>query len=356
MTDVIFLGAGASKPFGIPTMIEFPNKIEKLLSGEQQELFRHIRHVLQENGVIEDLETIFTVLNEYRSAGELTKLSPNVLYRYYEEIRKSVNHTKRLERDIESLREQVQQIIRKMCTLKEPDINDKIYETYENFFQSLKDYYGFSDTAPLLHIYNFDIFTTNYDTCIEIFFDRARFEKDDDNILLDDGVSSDRRHWSPYNYGDRRNKLFKLHGSIDLQITDRGFIKYFGELPKVLRERRKGDLMIFPVRGKYVYEYPFFEMFIELRKALLQASKVIIVGFSFRDEAIRDIFRSVILRRENLYRKKTGRILRLILIDPMATKVKNKELRSISDKVIPIDGKFEESSTLDALRGALQKA
>ena len=348
MPDVLFIGAGASKPFGIPTMIDFPDKIQSLLSGEHASILKEIRETTKGFGLVDDLETIFTAVSEYDLVSP-GSISPGLLYRYSEHFHRILKEAvpEEKKRALVDLRAKIYDIVRGECNPQKGDLSDQIYQVYNPFFETISQAYGLSTTG-LLTQEIFHVFTTNYDVCVEIYFDKARFENRIEDISLDDGVLADRRHWSPLEYRGGKNRLYKLHGSIDMQVTDRGIIKYLGDLPTSLGEEVMEQFLLFPVAGKYVYGDPFFEMFSQLKKSLIDATRAIVIGFSFRDDPIRTIFIDAVQARAERERRGAGIGLKIHVVDPCATTVCEK-LKAIESYVYPIDGTFEDEQTLDRL-------
>ena len=60
---IIFLGVGASKPFGIPTMRELTSNIKnKLENAEDKKIIKIIENSLKAYNIIPDVESILTIL------------------------------------------------------------------------------------------------------------------------------------------------------------------------------------------------------------------------------------------------------------------------------------------------------
>ena len=350
--DVIFLGAGASNPFGIPTMSGFPDEIERELEGEQLALLKSVRECLSHFSVNSDLEAILYTLNEFENVGSASNISPALLYRFKDQMKNALKE--RLDeakmRNIGNLKDAILQIIVKKCTPNEPG---KIYSTYDQFFGAIVSQYG-GNVESLLSSENFAFFTTNYDTCLEIYFDKARFEKHKDTIYLDQGISSiDMRHWSPTNYRSNKNRLYKLHGSIDMDYTNFGITKYTGDLSQFGEvSRQKG--MIFPAVGKSVFEDPYFWMLSMLHQQLETANHAIVIGYSFRDPSVKSLFQSAASSRTDSTKWSRGSALRVYLLAPDASSITKKEFKE-DPAFVPVDGKFESEQDLRKLTEALKK-
>ena len=143
-------------------------------------------------------------------------------------------------------------------------------------------------------------------------------------------------------------RLFKLHGSID-QYYQNGKIVKKDTLfsTKTVGGLEPKDSMIYPMREKEVYKDPFFELFTRLKDCLTnQETKIcIVIGYSFGDEHIRNIFFDAVKRNQEI---------RIILIDPQAEQIRNdRRLEPIRGNIEPIEGKFGEEKVFEELKQKL---
>ena len=131
-----------------------------------------------------------------------------------------------------------------------------------------------------------DIFSANYDICIEQFC----------NTYKKDCVDGFDVGWNPrlFERTDVDVRLYKLHGSVMWYRTDRGdYVK----LPimsqkaetQLITGERAVTLILYPIR-KWEYAEPLLELLIELKRKLEKARFLFVVGYSFRDDHIRRIF------------------------------------------------------------------
>jgi len=103
-----------------------------------------------------------------------------------------------------------------------------------------------------------------------------------------------RNLWDPqggYRWGTAFTNLVKLHGSIDQFVTTVGIEKRQapptqGYYPSETLE----EMMIFPVHEKYVTRRPYFDLFTLLKSRLREEQFCVVIGFSFRDEAVNNAF------------------------------------------------------------------
>lgn len=131
---LLFFGAGASKPFGIPTMEEFSDRLK--LDGEEARLLQEIKGSLTKFNIRTDLESIFTALNEYKLAFDPSLLSPALAVRLHEALYGMTSKNFGSERlgDIEALRQNIQRQIVEICRVSGK--GTQIYETFEKFLSS----------------------------------------------------------------------------------------------------------------------------------------------------------------------------------------------------------------------------
>jgi hypothetical protein len=236
-----------------------------------------------------------------------------------------------------------------------------------------------------------DIFTTNYDLIIERYYDLLSDEyylfsktynyTEKREISYTDGFlfsvfedlhkdipafgrfklhgsilhsSVNENVWDPERYDDfvkhacREDipafRLFKLHGSIDQYYQNGEIVKKDTLFPtKTVDGIDLRESMIYPMREKEVYKDPFFELFTRLKSSLLSGKICIVIGYSFGDEHIRNIFFDAMKRNPEI---------RIILIDPQAKRIRD-DLEPIKDKIEPIEGEFGEESVFEELKQKL---
>jgi SIR2-like domain len=132
------------------------------------------------------------------------------------------------------------------------------------------------------------IATLNYDLTIE----QACHEAE---ISADTGIERwiKERQW---NWADDGVRLLKLHGSIDWcwepLPTDQGEM----EMPTVVQSTAPGSenrdpVLVFGLRNKLRPDGPFLSLLAEFEDMLSACDRLIVVGYSFRDEHINEIIR-----------------------------------------------------------------
>lgn len=154
-----------------------------------------------------------------------------------------------------------------------------------------------------------DIFTLNYDLCIEraLTTDKLRFSNGFDST----GV------WSPAEFKEATHiRLYKLHGSLDW-VDDEIYGLCSLEFPRHQNaETIKGDdlrpQLIFGTAHKLSAREPFLTLAYHFSRTVLDTKVLAIVGYSFGDEYVNQIIEQGL--------KKNG-ILRLVVVSPQADKL-----------------------------------
>ena len=99
------------------------------------------------------------------------------------------------------------------------------------------------------------------------------------------------------------------------------------------------------MREKEVYKDPFFELLTRLKTSLLSEKICAVIGYSFRDEYIRNIFFDAVKRNPEI---------KIIMINPKAKEIRD-DLKPIKDKIDPIEGEFGEESVFKELEEKLKE-
>jgi hypothetical protein len=322
---VFFLGAGASIEAGIPGTHKFiygkeneggiQGFLEWLNENNKSELkiLEAILDTFQQrtDHPVIDVELVLGTLNALNN-----KEKYDLVYFYNKETFKfksedAINVLKILESDLK-------EFIRKKVVVDK----DKI-----------------SYLTPLIEFQKeINIFSVNYDTCIEMLCVKHKLKYTDGFDL----------YWNPELFEKEKEfdiKLYKLHGSIMWYVTDYGnYVKLPIKLPiEMKREYRfplySGEIaspfILYPIGRKWEYTEPVGYLTNKLQKHLKSAKLCIVVGYSFRDDDIRRIFFESAKENENLT---------IILVDPNAGKIFTEKLiyrdekehipSPISDRVI----------------------
>lgn len=323
---VFFLGAGASVKAGVPDTFGLVDAFKTCVSDQpaNSQALEKILEILREwkrtndrrdDGV--DIELLLETLDQ------LAHRDLDVLLRFYEVTRYKLSGYA----DKRPLIAQLKDFVKSAGIVLSENIS------------YLQPFLAFiTDFKPL------DIFSVNYDTSIEQF---SNIHK----TSYTDGFDS---KWNPKLFEELRFdiRLYKLHGSIMWYRTDRGdYVKIptqseHSETQLITGERAE-TLMLYPMR-KWDYAEPLLELLIMLKRRLENAKFVIVVGYSFRDDHIRNVFWDVANK---------NRDLTVVLISPSAHKIYNERLKTydsttdqnlssipsaLSGRVVCLPYKFED--------------
>jgi len=310
MADIVwFIGAGASAPFGIPTMqgmvTEFRKELEEVGVQDENGLFDDIFTFLSANlGRPVDLESVFTVVDSlihwsperigiaslFQSAcvseGKYSKPSKEVIGS------KVVAPPEEFVTPAKKLRKRFEDFVKRKCEITE-DVIPRIDKAYGQLFDLVGQAAMVRNQGSNQHVYSdWPIFTTNYDAILECYWvDCAR-------VALNTGFSYNDVAGSKVTVPDNlRNpglRLFKLHGSVtwlldpvhgltEQRVVPKDMSKYTGR-------KFSGQVIVYPIEEKQLYVEPYMTMFHQLNRELRNTEKWVVVGYSFGDKIVRDMF------------------------------------------------------------------
>jgi SIR2-like domain len=312
---IFFLGAGASIPAGIMGVRdmtnEFLNQLQKEDHKEHLELTQDILDTLSKwknNNNDKDqvdvellLETIEKLENRHSDVMNLFYENKGNILTKFENLEKIPNYNVRLST---ILKQSIKRVTGKL------DIEIR----YLNGLLKIMTAY-----KPL------DIFSTNYDACIERFCTS-------NNKKYFDGFEGE---WKPEGFKtvDKDVRLYKLHGSITWSRSETGkytrneiAIKNTGD-PQfdLVTGEREVPIILYPGR-KLEYVEPVFDLLVEFKDHLGTVKYIFVIGYEFRDGHIRKLF---------LYAARKNRDFILFLITPSAHQVYHSKLNRYDDIDFP---------------------
>ena len=308
MTTLLFLGAGASQPFGIPTMTQMVSKFEEHLKKgniKGSYLYSQIKETLEKGYDISqvDIESVFSVI--VGIAQEVTPQRMGYYSFYY--LKKFSSEQKFTSSEIDeakNLRDELERFIQKECRVSN-EVND-IDTVYKNSYDALFRYiWGIKrQTNPkgLQYSVGWKACTTNYDRIFENYWKELRppidyFNRSDTQTPYFDSA----KDISTY-----ENTFVKLHGSIDWTVLENGDV--LEDYPDMyIRSKRKGRAMLYPIQQKDLYLHPWTTIFQELRNGLKSCDLWYVIGYAFNDEFVLNAFIEAFSDRK-----------RLIIINPHA--------------------------------------
>lgn len=302
-----FIGAGASVPFNYPTTAGFLKILNETDSISNQEFWAKCYknlYSMTEDGIRQfDIELLLKELEEYENfLAELLdqdSLKKRNLFGENTYTNVKLSGKKQQEVLFEGFCKEQRGNIRKLRV----KIYHLIYETYAKDKEATE---SFKETYK--HLFNkfvkrCDIFTTNYDSCIENAFLRDKelkskftdgFQEIDGDFIFNDSFFQRQVSGTNYNY-----RLFKLHGSVNWKRDPNNPNRIFRQNLFVPSELDY-YLMIYPGTKK-IEGYPFKEMYEHFRKELTVSKYCVIIGFSFRDDYINEIFEDTLNENDIRY-------------------------------------------------------
>jgi hypothetical protein len=343
---MIFLGAGASKAFGVKTLQEMTEDLVRIMESKgHAESVRVIIQNLKKYGLETDFEAMYTIvqgMTDFRQA--MKSAGPMAAYVCGECI-PLIN-----EKECQEILKEFKAFLLKVC---QPDsgVMEKITCTYSRLFHILSEN-NFNEREQWRrgNIDAMTIVTTNYDMVLEQYFlfNNKSFADGfvktiEQPLIRQFDIEEFRRdHLKSSTYW-----LIKLHGSIWMY-------KYGNSIFKTLVEpehspipvKIQDQMLIFPVKEKPILDYPYYEFYDLFRKE--QWKKMLVIGYSFRDEPVNCAI------VDNLRKVEDSIIL---IIDPNAeTLCTNLSfLYNIAQqRLIPINGEFGSESVFDNLTIALK--
>ena len=301
---IVFLGAGASRCCGIPTSKELTNRILQLpeSKGELHRLKRKFRA----NSVEFNTETLLAYLgassNRKAQFNEVGPILLGLLKGNSDFALRSVLRHK-------TLMSHVKAEIRNQCyvRIKQTSVKFRLKELmrpYDFFLRRLAQNKRFGLSAELRawphgkRIYpNLEFFTTNYDDVLETFFDQVHIPTTDGyhETMVPPGKGDEVTYlFDESEFDDSSNvRIYKIYGSIR-------YARYKSSIVRIepsvwlyaSGQRMIGDLLIYPGATKIVWNEPQLQLFYRLHRRLSNrnTSYCIVIGYSFGDRAIADVF------------------------------------------------------------------
>lgn len=297
--NLLFLGAGASRPYGKLLMGEFIDLFKRKIAGGNNHPFAIplnssplLNAICAEH---EDLEFLIEELDALGSRDYLEKQS----------VDRNFPGTGGVQ---ESRWPEFQQIATEARKLL-AKLKQEVYLQYRKIPDPAQTVILTKPIRLLGNDSHIVVFTTNYDPAVEKFCAMQ-------NLRLMDGFVHDERTqeyvWSRAAFSEplgvvRSLVLFKLHGSANWHRHDGRIIR---GLPTYdIGDPDYQNVMIYPATRKVATEDPFFTAYDYLEQCLDEADSCLVIGYSFRDYDTLMRFKSATL---------SNRHLRISVLDPNA--------------------------------------
>ena len=332
----LFLGAGASKPLGMPTTKDF---MEILRNWEHYKDLTEIVPIYLLSEL--DIEDVLYELNIIEKSKVIKHLF-NDVQRICPE--KKIKSLVEIIREMKKLREGIEKLIFRTYNFPREKISEakKLYEPW--FDACLK----FSQGKSL------SIFTLNYDGILREVARELEYRVIDGFHLT---PSSKYRIFNPNVYkkielegAGAIVKIFCMHGELSWKLTRDGKIAMKSAVYELNSEDEKRAI-IYPIRGgKYPYEEPFKTLYQFFSNELRIIERLLIIGYSFRDLPINSIINDSLLSNEKL---------KIIYVSPSATETMeepppNLTKDLIKDRFLLLDKRIEDYTSSQEIIGILK--
>ena len=329
VVKLLFLGAGASSKFDIPTMQGMVTKFEEETKKEnppELQLYSKIKKIQESAygyGHI-DIESIFSVIQGIAKETKLKEMGHLPFY-YISNQNLKKEFTSDEIKNAQKLQTRLEDFIKKECVspLSIEEKNDVYQNSYHALFSCMpgkNNKYGDNNYAIEWRAY-----TTNYDSIFEDFW--ADYLKLRDYFTNDENSKHEVLSTTSPPNSDALS-LIKLHGSIDWVKEKSGKILRMGST-RFTRLKLKGEVMVFPIQQKDLYLHPWITLFQDLKKGLKEFNEWIVIGYAFNDEFIFEIF------KESFSRDK-----KLVIINSSGDRIKDKFSKEKHDQIVVLPIKF----------------
>ncbi len=278
----LFLGAGASKPFGKLLMVEFINQLEQGSRFKGSTLFDQIVKKRR------DLEFLFEELDDWIGKD---------YYAPTEGYRKSDSYgllgAAGLDREAVAFERAFHELLQEAHRLR-ADLKREVFNSYRvipNPDVVVKLFQPIFDAAcdqPNRHGQPLVIFTTNYDPSIETFRQQlaAKYALHD-GFFHDEGSMTyvwKRSQFDQFEPSASRQDivLFKIHGSTNWTRAGKEIMK--SATPVYIQDDSAHEnVLIYPANRKVAIEDPFFTGYDYFQRCMENCLLCIVIGYSFRD-------------------------------------------------------------------------
>jgi len=330
LSTLLFLGAGASQPFDIPTMTGMVTKFEKHLEENnisERFLYSRIKEELGKGFDASkiDIESVFSVIHGIIAGITPQKMGPFPYYyisRFSSEQEFSPDEIK----DAKKLQKELESFIKKECQFVGTDEDKmKIYEqAYDPLFKYLWGVQRVKNPKGLEYSIGWKAYTTNYDLIFESYWKEL--------AKINDFLSSEK---SEFEYFDQEKckanyseSFAKLHGSLDWEMLDDNSILRTSS-DTFTRFKKRGTVMLYPIQQKDLYLHPWIHLFQELKQGLQTCDLWYVIGYAFNDEFILEIFKEAFSNKK-----------RMVIISPHAKDMQEKFEKKLHDFITPLPIKF----------------
>jgi len=315
-------------------MVDLGERFEETILDNSRDLREVLRakQAIRRNGFQYDVESLYSyLLGRADPHSSLKRAGPYVASVC------PVQPISRLKRKriFNEIRENLEEYIIKKCYLEEEYAKRRAKTLFNRFFAKISGVEDWEHSEPDWDNATFEVFTTNYDNAIEYY----GIEVGQIPFVGYLKTRNEKVRFVPEQYDSTsaKIKLYKLHGSVELSLLKDGSIVAV-EPPKSPGEKHRGipieaKVMVYGPDKNLIAE-PYFELLVHLKNRLKSAHECIVVGYSFRDPWVYQIFHDVVSHRRQ-------RNPWIEYISPSATYTISRfsELRASAN---PVDQSFEQ--------------
>lgn len=335
----IFLGAGASKIFGLPTLQELTKDLIGLMESMGfKEIILEIIEAMERYGITPDFENIYSTIESLSNPlYSIKKTNGFVAYFVH---KANYDIATNLFPESQNILSNMRGLIYEKCKI--PKFTENHGEIFDKLFKACDsiEYRDFKDKRKEVQVSD-TIVTTNYDVATELYHKLRR-------IPLTTGFKETNSYWDPLDPQEYYRKimghwLIKLHGSLWHFKKKNGDIIQTVSYPESLSDidfSIKENLIIYPVGEKPILQHPYFTFY-----KLFQEqpwNTLVVIGYSFRDDPVN---LAIIERLKSSFPPKK----KLIVVNRDVNKAL-KNLGSIGDEldkfIIKINAPFENNDSL----------
>ena len=278
MSISLFLGAGASVPFGMPTTKQFKEKLSDISEIQDEAIMRGLFSALD----LEDIEHILQAIEDIENIGKHGEMFLEHLSFILEPKLTGLSFDKLL-KGLRSYRRTIIKQVYKFYSFDNTNIG-QVKTHYDPIF-------GILDSKKI------HVFTTNYDQVVE------EYVRDNDRLTPNDGFEHDKSATKNFfnpdyfdtnsNDGKTQVNIYKLHGSLNWKKVDGKIIRQEGEEQN---QNESENILIYPTLNPKngLDEEPHKTICDKFQAHIENTGVFVVIGYSFRDEHINDIFKKFV--------------------------------------------------------------
>lgn len=333
---VLFIGAGASKPLGMPTMVEFRQQFACRLGGEEKMLWKA---VVQSSAAFYKVKPCDVNIEHVLTCIEDCELSFRSTCKLWQNIyglsvgKPTIEQIHDFRQRLWGIRNKVIDEIRTRYGKPEPR---KVVDAYDRLFDIMREVSNQRSTH---------VFTTNYDLAFEVLADKLSHKYE-----LVDGFSGSSyvRYYVPKGGSEHSLILHKLHGSTSWEWVGNLQIR------KVDPDQNPRPVLIYPSLRKSMSQrlstQPFnqaYGRFGGLFRQIGAVKALLVIGYGFGDAEVKDEITECLRMEDKAV---------MIIVDPkMKLDCVQRLFPSIKKRVKVINAGFGNESALQKIRSELEK-